>query len=415
MPPKRLPAKRTKASVLLTSTRQHGAETPSISDSNTDTSSNTDNTIDSSLTRLPAFTTDSEEEEGRVKRRRQNRKGDSRIFCKEIPKFSGEGLFTDYELWWSQLQVYFAQFDLSENRKVIIAQNAISGVARKVKGNQRDIQTLEDSDELLRPTFVSNISKVIQLREAKQGAEETTLSFAARVKMYVVETGVKTSAIENHCLSYFLSGLKPEIAKKVQWLRPNTLPRAIELALEIEHELRPKKETLMAMNYKKHETERETEGEEVSSYKTPAFSKADQRFNTITSDLRNLKDSLNTLVENQRNQPSQNFAQNYTSGRFNSSNSWTPNSSFSTPNRSWTPNRTATSYPTNNSVYDNRFQNRRCYHCNQTGHSYRRCSQASDNQKQQIHDREAQKRAEQEKNVVPNSLNSTRLTYDTPK
>jgi hypothetical protein len=60
--------------------------------------------------------------------------------------------------------------------------------------------------------------------------------------MYVVETGVKTSAFENHCLSYFLNGLKPEIAKKVQWLRPNSIvTRAIELALEIEHELRPKK------------------------------------------------------------------------------------------------------------------------------------------------------------------------------
>ena len=61
----------------------------------------------------------------------------------EVAKFSGEGILTDYELWLIQLQVFFVLFDLSKNCKVRLAQNAISGVARKVISNQRDIHNFK--------------------------------------------------------------------------------------------------------------------------------------------------------------------------------------------------------------------------------------------------------------------------------
>ena len=358
MPPKRSPTKRTKSSVLKTSSLQHGAETRSISNNSVYNSSNASSRVlpsseDSSQSLILTSNTDKRrfsgsssdsEPESRIKRSKHI--DDQRVFFKEIPKFSGEGAHIDYELWWSQLKIYFSQFDLSEPRQVLIAQNAISGVARKIVDSHPQLKTLSRLDEILRPVFVSTMDKVTKLKQSKQNTDESIMAYAAKIRMNVVESGVKEAAVEGFCLNYFLHGLKPEIGKKVQPFKPESLRRAIELATEFENELPRKDNSLSVMDTLK----------------------------TIVADLPNndkhgnLINKLNSLVQSLQSQ-------------LNASNA-----ARELPKQDLCPSTTSNTVPTKN-----KFSSVRCFHCDRLGHGYMKCFKASADDKLRITSREKQK------------------------
>jgi hypothetical protein len=224
MPPKRSPTKRTKSSVLKTSSLQHGAETRSISNNSVDNSSNASSRVlpsseDSSQSLILTSNTDKRrfsgsssdsEPESRIKRSKH--KADQRVFFKEIPKFSGEGAHIDYELWWSQLKIYFSQFDISEPRQVLIAQNAISGVARKIVDSHPQLNTLSRLDEILRPVFVSTMDKVTKLKQSKQNTDELISGICCQNTYECGRIGRKRGSSRR-----FLSQLLPPRVKTRNW------------------------------------------------------------------------------------------------------------------------------------------------------------------------------------------------------
>jgi hypothetical protein len=349
MPPKRSPTKRTKSSELKTRSLQHGAETRSISNNSVDNSSNASSRVlpsseDSSQSLILTsnkdkrrFSGSSSDSEPEYRIKRSKHKDDQRVFFKEIPKFSGEGAHIDYELWWSQLKIYFSQFDISEPRQVLIAQNAISGVARKIVDSHPQLNTLSRLDEILRTVFVSTMDKVTKLKQSKQNTDESIMAYAAKIRMNVVESGVKEAAVEGFCLNYFLHGLKPEIGKKVQPFKPESLRRAIEL---------PRKDNSLSV---------------MDTLKTVADPPNNDKHGHLIN-------KLNSLVQSLQSQ-------------LNASNA-----ARELPKQDLCPSTTSNTVPTKN-----KFSSVRCFHCDRLGHGYMKCFKASADDNLRITSREKQK------------------------
>ena len=156
------------------------------------------------------------------------------VIFREIPKFNGDSK-ADYESWWSQLNHYFQQFNLSEERKLLIAQNSISGMARRLLDSYTNIVDVRDINQILRPIFVPVDRKADELFNLKKQSDESIQMFAARVRMHVM-VDVKPEAVEQFALPFFIRGLEADLGRKVRDLRPDTLARAIQLANIIQSE-----------------------------------------------------------------------------------------------------------------------------------------------------------------------------------
>ena len=151
-----------------------------------------------------------------------------REFFKDLPKFTGteKDDNTGNDDWWSQVILFFKQFNMSEEKKLMVLNAGVSGLARKILDTAAGIDTLRKVDDLLRPIFEPKIKKVKKLVKSKQEPDETVTIYAVTIRMNVMSSGISDPvAIEDFALQFFLNGLRSDLMKKVQPLHPETFER----------------------------------------------------------------------------------------------------------------------------------------------------------------------------------------------
>ena len=323
------------------------------------------------------------------------------LFIKEPPKFSGDAL-EDYSLWESQMNRFLDQFQLSADRKLKIANASLQGNARRIMDSYTDVSSLLEFYRILNSVFGSRGTKFQRAMSTKQGLDEPVRVFAARIRMFVVQSGVTDPLVlEDIAQTIFMQNVRQEFHERLHLLNPRKFQDAIDIAADLED--RPKrkikevKEQLMLVDSdsssactpiptkitSKTEFNQPSNSvitEKLSNYHClvkDKFQALDAKFSKIESTLCNLTKDVSKAV--------------------------IPSRDGQEPSR--------------------RFRRRimRCFHCLKSGHRYQDCFKATDADKREIEKRllsnstpieetTSQNEGTVDK-LIPNSLNSRKVVW----
>ena len=161
----------------------------------------------------------------------------------KAPAFDG---LSDLETYINRANIYLDQFpNDSELTKVRMLSYGFSGRAEEMllcHRNNRNLETLEQLYRALRKVCKKQQPPAENLQKLRQEPKEPCAMFAKRIQRYVADSfpslkgpsGDKES--DKFGLAFFKGGLRPNIAKRVIDKRPTTLKKAVNLAREIEAE-----------------------------------------------------------------------------------------------------------------------------------------------------------------------------------
>jgi hypothetical protein len=102
----------------------------------------------------------------------------------KIDKFKG-GEDEDYDVWWEDLQAFFALYSFNENEKIKLFNAHLGGEARKFLQNEdmEKLDSVEKLHELLRGTFSEKYDWQNVLMNIHQKPDEKVRPFSVRLRV----------------------------------------------------------------------------------------------------------------------------------------------------------------------------------------------------------------------------------------
>jgi hypothetical protein len=139
----------------------------------------------------------------------------------KIDKFKG-GEDEDYDVWWEDLQAFFALYSFNENEKIKLFNAHLGGEARKFLQNEgmEKLDSVEKLHELLRGTFSEKYDWQNVLMNIQQKSDEKVRPFSVRLRVAARKCGFQGSTLDNMCVNY----LKRSCAPHLRTLLGNCLP-----------------------------------------------------------------------------------------------------------------------------------------------------------------------------------------------
>ena len=139
----------------------------------------------------------------------------------KIEKFKG-GADEDYDVWWEDLQAFFALHTYSENDKIRLYNAHLGGEARKFLQNEdmEKIDTVNQLHELLRGTFSDKYDWQNVLMNIAQKPDEKIRPFSVRLRVAARKCGFQGPMLDNMCVNY----LKRSCLRYLKSLLGNCLP-----------------------------------------------------------------------------------------------------------------------------------------------------------------------------------------------
>ena len=270
-----------------------------------------------------------------------------------VPRFCGK---EDIDYYIETATVYANQFPhLSDKQKTQALRTGITGEARELILGYPDksVSTVKRLFKVLLSTFKKKIHEIDNLHQLKQGKDEKSRVYAARVRRYVKKLAGKSSKrrLNKICLGFFKAGLRSDLRDRIHpsdLRAPKSFRRAIKASVAAEAE-KPKLQ-------KKKES---TINTMLSKYENKILGLIDKKMQSV-----------------QMQQPAQ------------TNNSQT---NLTKP----VPRRTS-----------------KCFHCERPGHRYMTCFKASEADKLKIRDR-IQLERQQQNQKIP--LNSVAVSFQPPK
>jgi hypothetical protein len=146
----------------------------------------------------------------------------------KCPRYNGT---TSYEQWWERLSNFFEMLNLSEADKLRIVYDSMDDAAADFVGNlrKRDIRTLEDLDQILRPVFGDQVCYSVKFFRCHQKPDETFRAFSIRLATLAQRCGLQGKDLDAHMIDAFKNRTAPEKRNIMASLLPNTKP---ELAIQ---------------------------------------------------------------------------------------------------------------------------------------------------------------------------------------
>ena len=282
------------------------------------------------------------------------------LLMKEPPQFGGE-VKEDYDLWKSQMLKFLEQYDLPPDKQFRIVNAAIKGEARKIMDSYGNLFNLNDFFSALTSIYGHHGKYFQRVLNTKQSPEEPVRVFGAKLRMYIVRTGVtNTEAIDDIGLTMFINNVLPYIQKRLKVLNPKTFEQAVDVAADYEEETKPRpvKEAkeLNLIDVEEDYTPtaakliklKEPNNKQITDKLASYHTYVKEQFHFVQDEIKKLHDSID---QNRNKQPS--------------------------------------SRPSNTQTHNNRDTPRRirCYYYFRLGHSYTDCVQASALDKQNISDK----------------------------
>ena len=139
----------------------------------------------------------------------------------KIDKFKG-GEEEDYDVWWEDLQAFFALHSFNESEKIKLFNAHLGGEARKFLQNEdmEKLDSVEKLHELLRGTFSEKYDWQNVLMNIQQKSDEKVRPFSVRLRVAARKCGFQRSTLDNMCVNY----LKRSCAPHLRTLLGNCLP-----------------------------------------------------------------------------------------------------------------------------------------------------------------------------------------------
>ena len=257
----------------------------------------------------------------------------------KVEKFKGSA-DEDYDVWWEDLQAFFALNSYSEKDKIRLFNAYLGGEARKFLQNEdmEKFDKVEQLHELLRGTFSDKYDWQNVLMNIAQKPDEKIRPFSVRLRVAARKCGFQGPMLDNTCVNYLKRSCLPYLKHLLGYCLPGTpydvvVEHAIqyERAKDLESPEKGEKKSL------KRKTDDLDAVEDADRDESPTKKKQFSS-QTIQSIKDMVKDQINSLGEKME-------------------------SHFS-------PNRT-------NRVFQNKPKMQACLHCAKPNHRYTECNSAS--------------------------------------
>ena len=173
----------------------------------------------------------------------------------KIDKFKG-GEDEDYDVWWEDLQAFFALYSFNENEKIKLFNAHLGGEARKFLQNEdmEKLDSVEKLHELLRGTFSDKYDWQNVLMNIQQKPDEKVRPFSVRLRVAALKCGFQGSTLDNMCVNY----LKRSCAPHLRTLLGNCLP-GTPYDVIVEHAIQHERTKELDQAEKKTTTKRKSE------------------------------------------------------------------------------------------------------------------------------------------------------------
>ena len=145
------------------------------------------------------------------------------------PKFDGND---DYDIWEEAVKKCLLSYkQYSEKEKIRWVKSNMTGLARQVV-YKINFAKLSKLFKFLRDMFSDKLRKIILILNQKN--DETIKSYKVRVISECMDITKNKRILNEICLKTFLNGVRIDIRKKLEIIKPDSFRRAVKLAMEYE-------------------------------------------------------------------------------------------------------------------------------------------------------------------------------------
>ena len=230
-------------------------------------------------------------------------------FRMKVEKFKG-GEAEDYDVWWENLQAYFALHSYSEKDKIRLFNAHLGGEARKFLQNEdmEQLDTVEKLHELLRGTFSDKYDWHNVLMNIAQRPDEKIRPFSVRLRVAARKCGNSGVALDNVCVNYLKRSVLPHLKVVLGGCLPGT-PYHVVVEHAIQHErareLENEKNEKKSSKRKNDDLDCLSECDETNIATAGKRNKQADKQQSSAQAIRSLKDQLLSLNEKLENRNSQ--------------------------------------------------------------------------------------------------------------
>ena len=145
------------------------------------------------------------------------------------PKFDGND---DYDIWEEAVKKCLLSYkQYSEKEKIRWVKSNMTGLARQVV-YKINFAKLPKFFKFLRDMFSDKLRKIILILNQKN--DETIKSYKVRVISECMDITKNKRILNEICLKTFLNGVRVDIRKKLEIIKPDSFRKAVKLAMEYE-------------------------------------------------------------------------------------------------------------------------------------------------------------------------------------
>lgn len=145
------------------------------------------------------------------------------------PKFDGND---DYDIWEEAVKKCLLSYkQYSEKEKIRWVKSNMTGLARQVV-YKINFAKLSKLFKFLRDMFSDKLRKIILILNQKN--DETIKSYKVRVISECMDITKNKRILNEICLKTFLNGVRIDIRKKLEIIKPDSFRKAVKLAMEYE-------------------------------------------------------------------------------------------------------------------------------------------------------------------------------------